>query len=85
MKEKYMIEIVVSIIFRWMVHENPPGKDYYNWTGRCLSAGTPYNPHKVIIAKLIIFKEILQITNNQEYKYLLGRLGSKSYGILFNS
>ncbi|XP_047350470.1 uncharacterized protein LOC124949465 isoform X2 [Vespa velutina] len=32
---------------RWMVHDNPPGKDYYNWTGRCLSAGAPYNPHKI--------------------------------------
>ncbi|XP_046613525.1 uncharacterized protein LOC124301932 isoform X1 [Neodiprion virginianus] len=32
---------------RWMVHEHPPGKDYYNWTARCLSAGSPYNPHKV--------------------------------------
>lgn len=32
---------------RWMIHDNPPGKDYYNWTGRCLSAGGPYNPHKV--------------------------------------
>lgn len=32
---------------RWMVHDNPPGKDFYNWTGRCLSAGSPYNPHKV--------------------------------------
>ncbi|CAK9808868.1 Superoxide dismutase [Cu-Zn] B [Anthophora quadrimaculata] len=32
---------------RWMIHENPPGKDYYNWTGRCLSTGEPYNPYKV--------------------------------------
>ncbi|KAG7190089.1 hypothetical protein KM043_006224 [Ampulex compressa] len=32
---------------RWMIHEHPPGKDYYNWTGRCLSAGGTYNPHKV--------------------------------------
>ncbi|XP_050455769.1 uncharacterized protein LOC126853760 [Cataglyphis hispanica] len=32
---------------RWMVHDNPPGKDFYNWTGRCLSAGSPYNPYKV--------------------------------------
>ncbi|XP_045780609.1 uncharacterized protein LOC123877773 [Maniola jurtina] len=24
---------------RWAIHENPPGKDYYNWTQRCLSAG----------------------------------------------
>ncbi|XP_012172349.1 uncharacterized protein LOC100643910 isoform X1 [Bombus terrestris] len=36
-----------SELHRWMVHDNPPGKDYYNWTGRCLSAGEPYNPYKV--------------------------------------
>lgn len=30
-----------------MIHDNPPGKDYYNWTGRCLSTGEPYNPYKV--------------------------------------
>ncbi|XP_071566892.1 uncharacterized protein Rsod isoform X1 [Temnothorax nylanderi] len=32
---------------RWMIHENPPGKDFYNWTNRCLSAGSPYDPYKV--------------------------------------
>ncbi|XP_025262110.1 uncharacterized protein LOC105249019 [Camponotus floridanus] len=32
---------------RWMIHDNPPGKDFYNWTARCLSAGSPYNPYKV--------------------------------------
>ncbi|XP_020297647.1 uncharacterized protein LOC109862119 isoform X2 [Pseudomyrmex gracilis] len=32
---------------RWMVHDNPVGKDFYNWTARCLSAGSPYNPYKV--------------------------------------
>ncbi|XP_076244983.1 uncharacterized protein Rsod [Calliopsis andreniformis] len=32
---------------RWMIHDNPTGKDYYNWTGRCLSTGEPYNPYKV--------------------------------------
>lgn len=32
---------------RWAIHEFPPGKDYYNWTGRCLSAGEIYNPYKV--------------------------------------
>lgn len=30
-----------------MIHDLPPGKDYYNWTGRCLSAGAPYNPYKI--------------------------------------
>lgn len=29
---------------RWAVHEQPPGKDYYNWTGRCLSAGKMFDP-----------------------------------------
>ncbi|XP_049808255.1 uncharacterized protein LOC126251704 isoform X3 [Schistocerca nitens] len=32
---------------RWMVHDLPPGKDFYNWTGRCLSAGHVYNPFEV--------------------------------------
>ncbi|XP_044594717.1 uncharacterized protein LOC123272119 isoform X2 [Cotesia glomerata] len=32
---------------RWMIHDHPPGSDYYNWTARCLSAGSPYNPHKI--------------------------------------
>lgn len=30
-----------------MVHDNPPGKDFYNWTARCMSAGLIYNPYKV--------------------------------------
>ncbi|XP_025833804.1 uncharacterized protein LOC108743229 [Agrilus planipennis] len=32
---------------RWAIHENPHGKDFYNWSGRCLSAGAIYNPYKV--------------------------------------
>ncbi|XP_034178940.2 uncharacterized protein Rsod isoform X1 [Osmia lignaria lignaria] len=36
-----------SALHRWMIHDNPPGKDYYNWTGRCLSTGESYNPYKV--------------------------------------
>jgi Cu/Zn superoxide dismutase len=32
---------------RWHVHVQVPGKDFFNWTGRCLSAGGHYNPHKV--------------------------------------
>lgn len=32
---------------RWGIHEFPPGKDFYNWTGRCLSTGHIYNPYKV--------------------------------------
>ncbi|XP_028170007.1 uncharacterized protein LOC114359719 isoform X1 [Ostrinia furnacalis] len=34
---------------RWAVHERPPGADYYNWTGRCLSAGGVYEPHGVAV------------------------------------
>ncbi len=32
---------------QWQVHVDQPGKDYFNWTGRCLSAGRQYNPYKV--------------------------------------
>lgn len=38
---------VDSYDHRWGIHENPPGKDFYNWTGRCLSAGATYNPHRL--------------------------------------
>ncbi|KAJ4431919.1 hypothetical protein ANN_20526 [Periplaneta americana] len=34
---------------RWAVHVEPRGTDYYNWTGRCLSAGPIYNPYKVTV------------------------------------
>lgn len=30
---------------RWGIHEHPPGKDFYNWTMRCVSAGATFNPH----------------------------------------
>ncbi|KAL4711587.1 hypothetical protein ACJJTC_003604 [Scirpophaga incertulas] len=32
---------------RWAIHDQPPGADFYNWTGRCLSAGALYNPYGV--------------------------------------
>lgn len=32
---------------RWDVHEREPGRDFYNWTKRCESAGAQYNPHGV--------------------------------------
>jgi Cu/Zn superoxide dismutase len=32
---------------RWAVHDDMPGRDYYNWTGRCLSAGDTFNPYQV--------------------------------------
>ena len=30
-----------------MIHDLPPGKDFYDWQNRCLSVGAPFNPHKV--------------------------------------
>lgn len=32
---------------RWGVHAEPPGTDFYNWTGRCLSTREIFNPYKV--------------------------------------
>ncbi|XP_068153414.1 uncharacterized protein Rsod [Drosophila tropicalis] len=32
---------------RWAIHNNAPGKDFYDWQQRCLSAGNVYNPFKV--------------------------------------
>ena len=32
---------------RWHVHTDIPGKDYFNWTGRCLSAGSHFNPYRI--------------------------------------
>lgn len=29
------------------IHVDSPGRDYYNWTGRCKSAGKRYNPYHV--------------------------------------
>ena len=29
------------------IHKDPPGKDFYNWTGRCTSAGPRFNPYRV--------------------------------------
>ncbi|KAJ6637646.1 hypothetical protein Bhyg_10377 [Pseudolycoriella hygida] len=40
-----------SIDHRWAIHHHPPGKDFYNWTARCLSAGDVYNPYKVNFEK----------------------------------
>ncbi|XP_075237952.1 superoxide dismutase family protein Rsod [Lycorma delicatula] len=34
---------------RWGITENPPGKDFYNWTARCVSAGSTYDPYFVYI------------------------------------
>lgn len=32
---------------RWAVHSNAPGKDFYDWQNRCISAGNVFNPYKV--------------------------------------
>ncbi|XP_064552755.1 uncharacterized protein Rsod [Drosophila montana] len=32
---------------RWAIHSNAPGKDFYDWQQRCLSAGGVFNPFKV--------------------------------------
>lgn len=32
---------------RWAISLNPPGKDFYSWQNRCISAGEPFNPYKV--------------------------------------
>lgn len=32
---------------KWHVHVNIPGRDFFNWTGRCLSAGGHFNPYKI--------------------------------------
>lgn len=31
----------------WTININPPGKDFYSWQNRCLSADTVFNPFKV--------------------------------------
>ncbi|CAH1405229.1 unnamed protein product [Nezara viridula] len=36
---------------RWGIHINPPGKDYFNWTARCVSAGPVFNPFMVNISR----------------------------------
>ncbi|EDW39378.1 GL14064 [Drosophila persimilis] len=32
---------------RWAIHSSAPGKDFYDWQQRCLSAGGIHNPFKV--------------------------------------
>ncbi|XP_034664777.1 uncharacterized protein LOC117899105 isoform X1 [Drosophila subobscura] len=32
---------------RWAIHSSAPGKDFYDWQQRCLSAGGVHNPFKV--------------------------------------
>ncbi len=32
---------------KWHVHTQIPGRDFFNWTGRCLSAGGHFNPYNI--------------------------------------
>ncbi|KAL9892126.1 superoxide dismutase family protein Rsod isoform 1-T1 [Glossina fuscipes fuscipes] len=32
---------------RWAIHSSAPGKDFYDWQNRCISAGNVFNPYKV--------------------------------------
>lgn len=36
-----------TIQYKLLVHEHRPGRDFYNWTARCVSAGDVYDPLKV--------------------------------------
>lgn len=36
---------------RWGVSINPPGKDFYNWTARCVSAGASFDPFQVSVIR----------------------------------
>lgn len=44
---------------RWGIHVNPPGKDYFNWTARCVSAGPVFNPFMVSIHPIILLYYLL--------------------------
>lgn len=36
---------------RWAIHHDAPGRDFYNWSGRCLSTHQVYNPYKVRVLR----------------------------------
>ena len=36
-----------SFDHKWHVHTNIPGRDFFNWTGRCISAGGHFNPYGI--------------------------------------
>lgn len=52
-----------SIGHRWAIHHHPPGKDFYNWTARCLSTGDVYNPYKVNNFKCYFLHNLKNIDN----------------------
>nr|CAD7402226.1 unnamed protein product [Timema poppensis] len=37
-----------TIDHRWGIHDSPPGKDFYDWQNRCISAGNTYDPYKIL-------------------------------------
>lgn len=43
-----------SAAHRWAIHTSPPGKDFYDWQNRCLSAGDIYNSYKVFMKFLSV-------------------------------
>lgn len=55
---------------RWAIHHDAPGKDFYNWTGRCLSTHHVYNPYKVSffhnIFAFVFHKPCSQVTFDEK-------------------
>lgn len=58
-----------SMDHRWAIHHHPPGKDFYNWTARCISAGDIYNPYKVSLSS-IDFSQLAQNTDPYVERFL---------------
>ncbi len=56
------------------MHVDRPGRDYFNWTGRCLSAGEQYNPYRVDTDDGI-YNEC--INEHHPFRCRLGDLGNK--------
>lgn len=59
----------------WHVHINEPGRDFYNWSRRCDSAGPHFNPFTVGVAKYT------QCNPDNPMRCELGDLASKSMKI----
>ncbi|KAK7069333.1 hypothetical protein SK128_014470, partial [Halocaridina rubra] len=60
---------------RWHVHQDIPGKDFYNWTMRCVSAGAHYNPHKVSLSEKAYRDCSADVTDRCEVGDLVARHG----------
>eukprot|EP00095_Tigriopus_kingsejongensis_P007890 snap_masked-scaffold720_size106930-processed-gene-0.10 protein:Tk07890 transcript:snap_masked-scaffold720_size106930-processed-gene-0.10-mRNA-1 annotation:"hypothetical protein L798_15715" len=59
---------------RWHVHTAIPGKDYFNWTGRCLSAKGHFNPY-LVNQEENIYNEC--VNEHTPYRCELGDLSNK--------